>query len=585
MTPADCTAKGMDVIMRGTFLGIEIGRTGINMGQFGLDVTGHNIANVNTRGFTRQRIVQTANDPFGSVQMVKPISTSNVGGGVRVQIHDQIRSAFLDRRFRTENTAASYWETRTQELRSVESFFDNVDERTSINNSLLRFFTAMDVMARDPVAGAPRKELQTSALDMVQQFQSIHSGLVELQRSQDRAIVANVNTINELAERLVTLNKAIYSFELTGQIANDLRDQRNVLLDELSTLVDIDYEENRDQWGGTVLTVSIGGHVLVDHDSRNLLGTSQTGTTNGLENTNMPYWVASINSSGVMTSHDPIALNLASGRGELSARIDVRDSTNVLRPGIPFHIEQLNNLARALVQHVNAVHREGFNDHPFQDSRNGINFFHEDNAFVTFTDTSGVTLSWSAENNRWENETGTLFFDSQEAAETAGFERHFDISQVTIANIRVSDEVMDSEYNIAASSVQITRDGPPENQQRGNNENMLALYALFSRNNLFLEMGDAAGTRVAIGSFDDFATGVRTSVASSTSSARNNANTARSLTLAADNHRLSVAGVQLDEEMTHLIRFNHAYNGAARVVTAMDDALDRLINGTGRVGL
>ncbi|MCL2391133.1 MAG: flagellar hook-associated protein FlgK [Oscillospiraceae bacterium] len=583
--------------MRGTFFGLEIGRTGLNMGQLGLDITGHNIANVNTRGFTRQRIIQTANDPFGAIQMVKPAEQARVGGGTRVQIHDQIRSAFLDRRFRTENTANGYWERRTQELRSLESFFDNVEERTSINHSLARFFSAISVMAEDPVAPAPRMQIRTSALDMVQQFNTIHTGLVELQRNQDRAVVAYVELINESAAQLVELNRAIYSFELTGKIANDLRDQRNILLDDLSAIVDIEYEETSDKFGNANLTVRIIGnherHFLVSHDERTIMGVREERRDIGLSPVNMPVWVGSArpnNETGriveTMWEEDfRWDVNLAADKGLLRGLMDMRDGIDELRPGIPASIEHLNNLVRALVQHVNHIHRQGWSDHPFQDSRDGINFFCE-NAAIEFVDGVGGSLTWDARLSAWVDDTDnpTASFATQEAAEAAGFTANFDISRINITNIALSTEIMESEFNIAASSVQIIRDGPPENQQRGNNENMNAIYALFGRNNLFLETLDLEN-RIAIGSFDDFATGIRTAVASQTRTSRSNAEMTRNLALAAENHRLSVAGVSLDEEMTHMIKFNHAYNGAARVITAMDDALDRLINGTGRVGL
>ena len=599
--------------MRGTFHGIEIGRTGINMGQIGLDITGHNIANVNTRGFTRQRVVQTANDPHSSIGLIRPTAQALVGGGTRVKIHDQIRSEFLDRRFRTENTIASYWERRTQELRSLESFFDNVNEETSINASLDRFFSAIHTMHTDTVAGAPRKEVQTTALDMLQQLHSTHSGLVDLQRNQDRAVAAVVDTINEIAEKIASLNLSIYVHEIGGHIANDLRDKRNILLDELSSIIDIEYEVERDMWGHGVFTVRIGGEILVHHEHHGRLSTIReevpVGTPGrGLEDRYVPVWESTVfvhrNASGAVMVGQTVpltdALNLTlengrgvSDRGSLVALMEMRDSVDPLRPGIPASIENLNNFARALVQHVNAIHRQGFNDHPFEGSVNGQNFFHEDPTwgFVRTTGTPPTTktviLEWNDTDGRFENAgdpTNTDYhFTTVLAAQQAGFAR--DLSALTIENIRLDARILESEYNIAASDRLVDRsDGAPPDLQGGNNEIMKALTALFLRNNLYLETANPAD-RVAIGSLDDFVTRVRVAVASTLRVSRNFAETSHNLALSAENQRLAVAGVSLDEEMTHMIRFNHAYNGAARVITAMDDALDRLINGTGRVGL
>ncbi|MCL2226421.1 MAG: hypothetical protein FWB97_02185 [Oscillospiraceae bacterium] len=569
--------------MRSTFFGIEIGRTGVNMGQLGLDITGHNIANVNTKGFTRQRVVQTAHDPFGGIQMLKPVEQARVGGGVRVKIHDQIRSEFHDRRFRTENSQAAYWQMRTRELRSLESFFDNVDERTSINYSLNRFFSAMNVVSEDPVAGPPRREIKSAAESLVQQFNVIYTGLVDLQVLQNRMVRETVNEINDLSARLVELNEAIYIFEAAGQHrANDLRDQRNLLLDALSTIVDIEYEERTDPWGNSFLTVWVvdrtsapvrdsagatfgndlpdAGNILVMHDRRRGMGVEaveipgNAGQTppHPLETRYVPLWappawVPVVGGGNVVlgTPEDPSgrlddhALEMTEARGSLRSTMEMRDNDNVERPGIPYFIERLNELARALVQNVNEVHRQGWTeDHPPYGSQTNINFFYEPD----------------------------------------------DIDEITIRNIRLSDEILASEFNIAASSLEIRGlSNDPEDQQRGNNLNMRALYALFNSTNINFENG--AGDTVRIGSFDDFATNVRISVASQTRASRNSELTATHLAHSAENQRLSISGVSLDEEMTHMIRFNHAFNGAARVITAMDELLERLINGTGRVGL
>jgi len=125
-------------MIRGTFFGLEIGKTGLTTAQFGLDVTGHNISNLDTAGYTRQRIVQTAHDPFSTVGRFAPVGQGLVGGGTRVKILDQIRSAYLDRRFRDESGIHSYWETRAQSLSYIESYFDNVNSgsaRTAVPNT------------------------------------------------------------------------------------------------------------------------------------------------------------------------------------------------------------------------------------------------------------------------------------------------------------------------------------------------------------------------------------------------------------------------------------------------------------------
>jgi flagellar hook-associated protein FlgK len=124
--------------------------------------------------------------------------------------------------------------------------------------------------------------------------------------------------------------------------------------------------------------------------------------------------------------------------------------------------------------------------------------------------------------------------------------------------------------------------GDPEQLQQGNNENMLELNRLFGKPGLYIFV---EGMPREIGTFADYATTIRFDVGTTKDTAQQAMETSRILTLASENQRTAIAGVSLDEEMVHLVKYNHAFNGASRVITQMDDALDRLINGTGRVGL
>ena len=566
--------------IRGTWYGIEIGRTGLTTAQFGLDVTGHNIANADTLGYTRQRIVSTAYDPVTTIGRFLPVDSAKVGSGVRVQILDQIRSSYLDRRFRSENTTAAYWERRSESLTYLQSFFDNVNEKTSINYSMAEFFKAVKIVAEDPVAGAPRTLMQTAAMDLVQQLNMMYDGLIDLQNVENRAVETKIGDINRLAREMVELNKAIYGFEITGMIANDLRDKRNLIIDKLSSYLDIGYEEYPDQYGHSMFRVWIEDGTkppvyLVNHDRRNELAVGWM--RNDLEGGNtlaIPIWARDLETpyprrmdfvtdedyefaldlyeEDLMTAMalpNSLKFNNIKG-GELKAHMDMRDGVGGTNRGIPYYIEMLNDLARALVFEINSVHVQGWSDNPIG------------------------------------SETGILFFDDLTGNTYAGGEGFIyelteeELRNITAKNLRLSDAIIESAYNIAASSKEIKRadEGDPEELQRHNNINMNKLYDLFRKTGITMLGRD-------IGSFDDYGTVIRFDVGNTLHSANKALDTAKLLTLAAENQRTAIAGVSLDEEMVGLIKYQHAYNGAARVITAMDDVLDRLINGTGRVGL
>ena len=721
-------------MVRSTFYGLEIGRTALTVSQLALDVTSHNIANVDTKGYTRQRIVSTAYDPFGTIGKAMPVTQANVGGGVRVKILDQIRSAYLDRRYRTENTLNGYWQKRVENMTYLESYFDDVVEETSINFSVSEFFKAMKVQAGDAVESAQRTLLRDAGLDLVQQLNSIYTGLIDLQKVQNDAVKITIEDINRISAELVELNKAIYGFELTGLQANDLRDKRNLLLDELSQLVPIEYNEYPDGMGSLMLEVKIGDKTLVKHDKYNELGVELAsnvipgeadvwipvwkpqrapgppildvylpGTGGGadvhLTLTNLSFTKdqdeikkiisvmnhvagefnklhVKINSSGELEASDELPkpqaeeelkeakrlyailnsiietvdgtvdgklsfdcdegghhavikigneifarsagcilsgdatpqvtyiqdisepipmLPLSVRGGELMAYIDMRDGQGPQNiggngeKGIPYYIEMLNNLARALVQEVNTQHRAGWTDPPNGVSQTGINFFSEEAATSYTYDYFGTPIFPNPDypatsSDEWIDGVGApvTVLNPLDIITTASF----NIDLITAKNISLSAEVMASVFNIAASSVKVVRGvagGDKEELQSGNNKNMNELYKLFEKEGISIVLG--GGTIVDIGSLDGYVTTLRFDVGNTLSFAEKTADNCTILTLAAENQRLSVSGVSLDEEMINMVKYQHAYNGAARVITVMDELLDKLINGTGRVGL
>lgn len=675
----ECTEQGDIIMLRSSFFGLEIGRSGLTTAQFGLEVTGHNIANVDTAGFTRQSVRQASKAPFEHVGRFAPTAGASVGGGTRVQILEQIRSSYLDRRFRTELTTHAYWNTRAQSLSYVESFFDNVNEATSINHAMAEFFRSMKVLSEDPVSGAPRVLMQTTAEDLIAMLRMNHAGLVALQESENRAVVTKTGEVNRRLENIRQLNTQIYNFEVTGLIANDLRDRRNLELDELSQLIDIDWEEREDQFGHSIFSLTIAGETAVHHDRR--LTMSVGWDENPIQGVDtmvaIPIWAHRMPRDftpvmdapfPLMAASDPTVPRLGDDDfedrmdsykwavraaavdmrritgGEIKAHMDVRDGVGDIPDsrsrGIPYYIEMINDLARALYVQINQQHVQGWTDNP-NGSQTGIKFFTTSaSAFATdpdgnlitdsdgnpipipigrvifegfdwgesdIVDAEGRELSYADVNGNlndprinWEDsllrnidiETG-LVVDVDRGSVTARFVyddpdyNTGNLTHITAMNISVSDEILTSEFNIAAADQFIGRtDGTPLQLQRGNNENINALYSIFGRTGISVTSGYGRNQRTReIGTFDDYGTVIRFDLANTLHTAHQNTTTSRMLVLAAGNQRTAIAGVSLDEEMVGLVRFQHAYNGAARVITAIDDALDRLINRTGRVGL
>jgi flagellar hook-associated protein 1 FlgK len=509
---------------------LEAARTGLAISQKGLDVTGHNIANVDTNGYTRQRIITTAVDPYGAIAQFKPVDFSAVGSGVTVKILDQIRSVFFDRQYRTEQSLASNWNTRTQGLTYVESLFED-QEDSALSNGMLYLFEGFMSLSTEANDKEQRTVIQQAGISLTDSFNQIYDRLVEHQENQNLSVEAVVGQINTLANNIAELNRSIYSYELNGQRANDLRDRRNLLLDELSCLVKIDYQEGEDN----KLVLKVAGTELINHvTTTELQLRSDTDPITGLE-VFRPTW----------DNTDPGSdLSAEALGGELKAHIQLRDNSGRDTSGIPFFIDQLNTLARGLVRMVNDIHSSGYSHPASGASTTGINFFNEPS----------------------------------------------DITDVTAGNIRLDQRILDDVYNIAASDRQVVLGPPTEdpldpessNQlQEGNQHNARKMYDLINQTDLILDPG---GLNITIGGFNSFMTGIIMDVAITLQHSKTNSENQRIDLLAVDNQRTSISGVSLDEEMTNLIKYQHSYNGASRVITTMDEILDVLINRMGLVG-
>ncbi|MDR3310581.1 MAG: flagellar hook-associated protein FlgK [Oscillospiraceae bacterium] len=565
--------------MRSTFFGLEIGRTGLMVSQKGLDVSGHNAANVDTIGYTRQRLITTAYEPYSVLHQFRPVENGLVGAGARVMILDQVRSKYLDRQLRSEVTLQQYWTNRTEALTYVETLFE-ANDSSSVTNALTAFFSAMNTETLEANDGEQRIVLQQAGRTLASAFNLLRERLVELQQNQNNSIPLLTKRINEIADSLATLNKNIYAYELNGELALDLRDKRNLLLDELSEYIDIEYEESADN----KMTVWLGGgkdddNMLISHLHIRRLGTedldgnplTRTDPITGVE-VYTPRWVEEvikdINGRDIRVkaiNPDPVGtddgIELAMRNGKLKSYIDMAwSSEKTLNPGIPYFIMQLDNLARSLVQEMNAIHSAGYT-HPAATggSQTGINFF------------------WDADVDT--NGDGVI-----------------DINDVNAGNLRLSDEVNEDYYMIAASDRQVLNPGDPGYDGTvtdvGNQENIKAMYRLRLSNILqalgvqqYNPDGTPNGTAdISIGNFFSFMSALTTEVASVLKHSKEVEAVENIQVLNAENLRISVSGVSLDEEMTNLLKYQHAYAGSSRVITTMDEALETLINKMGLVG-
>ncbi len=312
--------------MSGLFQGLEIGKRALLTHQLSMNTIGHNLANVGTPGYTRQRVKVATAMPWETAQF-------NIGNGVVVTDIEHIRDNFLTTQYRRENKSLGEWTNKEKTTAQIEAILNEPGDN-ALSNVMSRFWDAWLDLSNEPESTGARDQLVAETELLVDSFHQLDTQLRTLRDTANKDVVGMVKRINLYAREIANLNRLIVGEELGNQKANDLRDSRDLLIDELSQLVDVTTQEFPN--GST--SVYISGLAIVDNADVFELDTR-------------------VNPSGKMVVNDIVWKNTTTTikvrGGELKGLLDTRDSI------VPDYMEKLDNMAASLVEQVNAVHRTG----------------------------------------------------------------------------------------------------------------------------------------------------------------------------------------------------------------------------------
>ncbi|WP_432662663.1 flagellar hook-associated protein FlgK [Wukongibacter baidiensis] len=323
-----------------TFFGFNIARSGIFASQRAMNITSHNIANANTPGYTRQRLDMEQSSP-----MYLPGGQGMLGAGVDTEGISQLRSEFLDLKLRNELTGYGEWETKSETLATIGTILNEPSD-SGIQTVFNDFFSSLQELVDTPESLTTRALVRESAVAFTTRINGMVNQFEDLQSNMDFEVRATVDQINGYGEQIASLNEAIHKAELDGSKANDLRDQRNLLVDKLSELTDINYYEDAENR----FYVLMNGKPLVSHIENSELAYVQRTTklhdpydANGLHDV---QWAdgSTFNPTG----------------GKIKGLTDMINNDSGNDKGIPYYVKQLNDFTRTLADEMNRVHRLGF---------------------------------------------------------------------------------------------------------------------------------------------------------------------------------------------------------------------------------
>lgn len=224
--------------MRSTFMGLETARRGMFTQQSALYTTGHNISNANTPGYTRQRINFAQTEPYPGVGLNRPQIPGQMGTGVEAGTVQRIRESFLDLQYRTENTKMGYYGAMSESLTKMEEIINEPSEN-GLHSTLEKFWNALQDLSSHTENTGARDVVAATGQMVADTLNYYHNSLSRVQEDIGNQVGVKVDEINAIVAQIDHLNKQIASVEPHGYLPNDLYDERDLLVDSLSQLVNV----------------------------------------------------------------------------------------------------------------------------------------------------------------------------------------------------------------------------------------------------------------------------------------------------------------------------------------------------------
>ncbi|MGI5922255.1 MAG: flagellar hook-associated protein FlgK [Syntrophomonadaceae bacterium] len=606
-----------------TFMGLEIGKRSIMTHQTALNITGHNVANANTAGYTRQVANITTTAPWHTPVLTGNAAVGQMGTGVQVSDIQRLRDAFVDAQIRHENKTEGYWESLQNTYAKIEVILNEPSEN-GLRSVMDQFWQAWQDLSASPESDAVRAVVAERGAALADTFNHTYRQLVDLREDLNASVKVKVDEINSIAQQIKDLNLQILTITNAGKQPNDLLDKRDLLLDDLSKIVDITIYEEPDT-----------GMVAVQAGDRNLV--------QGIEMTKMSVEADSNGMYMVVWADTKTKARLSTSGGELAGLLDARGKTELPQDAnskykeiIPTLLNELNTMAKTIVITTNNIHRGGYSLNNQTAYPDGTNFFDQPADFtgnwaekikVSDDIANDIKNIAAAEYSTWDS-TGkkSNFGDGNNALKIAQLKQTLNASEVLATSGDLSLTLTfpgttsgDITVTYAGAPVTIHLDAPAENYndlQKLANSIQAALDAstdleknvkvrcdgkslvFYSASDKFGGVTDAGllGTTsfttspaspndmVTDTTVDDYWRLIAAEIGVQSQEAIRMTTNQELLLSQLEEKRQSVSGVSLDEEMTNMIKYQHAYNAAARFITTIDEQIETIVNRLGLVG-
>lgn len=605
--------------MQSTFSGLNTMVNGIYTQRLGLNTVGHNISNSNTEGYSRQT-AHAAATPSSEVYTLA--GASQVGNGSTVTSVIRARDIYADRQYWKENSTDGYYNGKANNYAKIESIFNDSDN-SGVQNAMEKFYQAWQDCSTTASSDTSRQNVINAGQNFAQSLQIAAKQTKEQIDSLYDDISLSVVKMNRLMGQVVELNKNIAGIEATGAHANDLRDQRDLIVDQLTSMTDI-----------TVYESANGMYTLVSN-----------GTTlvNGITKVDLEMSAPKNNTTYSLSDYDIMIKQTGTvytpGNGELKAQFEAVAEDKG-------YIDQVANMAAFMFTTMNDQHKAGYGidgskDKPFgnanakDNATTGLNFYGESgkafqwdaktgklavydvktgakeelsgmqileiltvNSELTATDGHKKLATRSGERDEngnllFKTATGTTTKISTTTQAEAKTDKNGDVLYMaldggTTTNVKLAKKDANGDPLFLHKDVEIDDHGKPlavDVNGTGDGSNAVWVAALFNceRDKTSPEV-NGTDRLIGNGSLYSYYNTSMTTMGSDASNMNGRVKFQSGVMDQVENLRSSTNGVNWDEELSNMITFQQGYSACSRCLSAMDECLEKLINGTGTVG-
>ncbi|OLA91724.1 MAG: flagellar hook-associated protein FlgK [Roseburia sp. 40_7] len=616
--------------MPSTFFGLNIASSALNAFQAAVNTTANNISNVQTKGYTKQVANRQASDALRVYQKY-----GTIGTGVTTTSITSIRSEYYDTKYWENQSSVGMFETKLNFLNQIENYFqDKESSEPGFSTIFTNMFNQLNELTSNAGDENVRKNFISQAQIFTSYFHDVSNGLVKLQKDCNDQIKTLVESINSNAQKIAALTKQINSIEIQGGTANELRDQRALIIDELSKIVPVTAAESPVTNSNYPDMYTGGTNYIVKIDGQTLVNNYEYTTLKCVSRENQVWQTDAEGLYDIVWADTGMNFNMNADSmdGSLKALFDIRDGNNeenfqgkitsatsstiTIKPSTMNTIETMSMASEGVITIKNKEYY--YNGFTAEVDENGkiLSYKFEIEANLDANEINNMRGGYAEIGDKIDA-MGIPYYMSQMSEFLRSFSERFnayqkggqDLNGDPMGAFFIAKKYDGSEYDFADQNVGTNgvTDGTKSVISSTSNSyyqmnalNFNVADASIRDSSIFATTADVTGEKIDAheivdamlklqsdvklfrgGSAKSFLQCIISDITIDTQESKIFSSNFTDIASAITNQRLSIAGVDEDEEALDIVKFQNAYNLASRMVQCMSEMYDKLINETG----